>query len=281
MPRPELDRRRTRGPIATLPLLVALVALVALLAVALTACSGRSSRARSDSSRTCRSERDRTATVNAMIAAVPDGGTVTFPRDACFHVDGTIDVVGRHNLTVDGRGTTFVRRVAVPGAFSPQWLVQGSTGITLRSVRIAGPKPDAAGFNHPYEGQPGIAIDNSRTVTVEQSTITAVWGDFVRISNITDGVNITGNQLVQAGRQGLAVVGGAHIVFDHNMVSGTGRFSIDLEPYAATPVHAVTITHNQLVHPRFGFVCATGYDPRCTRGPALYDVTVRDNVQEG
>src|SRR5689334_5421063 len=161
MPRPELDRRRTRGLIATLPLLVALVAL---LAVALTACSGRSSRARSDSSRTCRSERDRTATVNAMIAAVPDGGTVTFPRAACF--------------------------------------------------------------NHPYEGQPGIAIDNSRTVTVEQSTITAVWGDFVRISNITDGVNITGNQLVQAGRQGLAVVGGAHIVFDHNMVSGTGRFSI-------------------------------------------------------
>lgn len=216
-----------------------------------------------------------------MIAAVPDGGTVTFPRDGCFPTDGTVDVVGRHDLTIDGRGTTFMRRVAVPGPFSPQWLVQGSTGITLRSVDIVGPKPDSAGFNHPYEGQPGIAIDNSRTVTVERSGISAVWGDFVRISNITDGVHITGNRLVQAGRQGLAVVGGAHIVFDHNFVSGTGRFSIDLEPYPSTPVHAVTISDNQLVHPRFGFVCATGYDPRCTRGPALYDITVRDNAQEG
>jgi hypothetical protein len=215
-----------------------------------------------------------------MIARVPDGTTVTFPRAGCYRVDGTVDVVGRHGLTIDGRGTTFVRRVAVPDVFAPQWLVQGSTDIKLAAVRIEGPKPDRSGFSPPYEGQPGIAVDNSTRVTIEGTAVTSVWGDFVRVSNATDSLRITGNRFVQAGRQGLAVVGGAHIVFERNLVSNTGRFSVDLEPYASTPVHGVTMRDNRLVRPTFGFICATNFDPRCRRGPALYDVTASGNTQE-
>ncbi|MBV8951751.1 MAG: right-handed parallel beta-helix repeat-containing protein [Actinobacteria bacterium] len=218
--------------------------------------------------------------MNAMIAAAPNGSTVRFPSGACLHADGTITIVGRHDLTIDGNGATFARARAAPNQFSPQWLIQSSTGVTIHSVHIEGPKPDSEGFDHAYEGQPAVDIDNSTGVTVEDSTIRRAWGDFFRVSNLSDTVRIANNQLIQAGRQGLAVVGGANIVFDHNVDANAHRFAVDLEPYGSTPVHGVRISNNELLGPSLGFICATGFDCRCARGPTLYDVTVIGNVEQ-
>lgn len=230
----------------------------------------------------CAGAQDGTAAVNRLIAATRDGSTLTFPAGACFRVDGTIDVVGRHRITIDGNGATFARGSAPPrGRFSPQWLVQGSSGVTISDVHVTGPKPSDAGFDPDYEGQPGVAIDNSTDVTFEHSVVDDVWGDFFRISNRTDRVRIAGNRLTEAGRQGLAVVGGSHITFDGNVVTRARRFAVDLEPYPSTPVRFVTITNNRFFDPSIGFVCATDYDNRCARGAALSDVTVEGNIQEG
>ena len=98
-------------------------------------------------------------------------------------------------------------------------------------------------------------------------------------SRLTDTVRIANNVLTQAGRQGLAVVGGANIVFDHNVDSNARRFAIDLEPYGSSPVRAVTISNNQLLHPTYGFICATGFDRRCVRR-GLSDVSVTGNVEQ-
>ena len=224
---------------------------------------------------------DRTAAVNTFIAETRDGATLRFPAGICLRVDGTVNVVGRHGITIDGNGAMFVRTTAQSGAFSPQWLVQTSSGITLTGLDIVGPKPQGAGFDHDYEGQPGVAIDSSTNVTFEHGVVSNVWGDFFRISNRTDGVRITDNQLTEAGRQGLAVVGGSHITFDGNVVTRARRFAVDLEPYPSTPVRGVVITNNRFFDPSVGFVCATGYDNRCDRGSALSDVTVANNIQEG
>jgi hypothetical protein len=271
--------------------LVAMLVTALLAGFALGGCGGHGRHATRQTARTtrtpdtssgpprCAADSDRTAAVNTMIADTPNGSTVRFPSGACLRVDGTISIVGRHDLTIDGNGTTFVRASATPNTFSAQWLIQASTGVTIVSVHVEGPKHDGDGFNHTYEGQPGMAIDNSVRVTVENSTIRGVWGDFFRISNLTDTVRIANNVLTQAGRQGLAVVGGANIVFDHNVVSNARRFAIDLEPYGSSPVHAVTISNNQLLHPTYGFICATGFDRRCVRR-GLSDVSVTGNVEQ-
>lgn len=280
-----LPRRTSRPPGRTRHGQRAQVAaLTVVLLCGFAACSSGASRERGRPAQAdgrCSRAPDETAAVNARIAETGDGSTISFSAGACLRIDGTVKVAGRHNLTIDGRGTTFTRVNAMAGVFDPQWLIQGSSGIRIVAVKIVGPKPETALFHHDYEGQPGIAIDNSTNVTVERSSMSSVWGDFFRISNSTDGVTITRNELVGAGRQGLAVVGGSNITFDNNVVVDAGRFAVDLEPYPSTPVHRIRISNNRLVHPAIGFVCATGSDPRCNRGPALYDVTVANNVEIG
>ena len=52
--------------------------------------------------------RDVTQELNTVIATAPAGATVRFPAGGRFRVDGIVFVSGRHDVTIDGQGSTLV-----------------------------------------------------------------------------------------------------------------------------------------------------------------------------
>src|SRR4029079_3542450 len=52
--------------------------------------------------------RDVTQELNTVIATAPAGATVRFPTGGRFRVDGIVFVSGRHDVSIDGQGSTLV-----------------------------------------------------------------------------------------------------------------------------------------------------------------------------
>jgi hypothetical protein len=194
---------------------------------------------------------DVTQALAALIATAPAGATVRFPPDGRFRVDGVLFVSGRHNVTIDGNGSTLFAptegsTIAVPRYnLRARWprlrahvMVEDSTRITIRDLTVQG--PNAAGtFTAALEGQAGFELVRSHDVTLDHVTARETYGDGVYIVGHSTGVLIQDCTLDHNGRQGVAVVDGVDITVRRCSIVATGRSAIDLEPGrgAARSVH--------------------------------------------
>src|SRR3954465_3413297 len=52
--------------------------------------------------------RDVTKALQAYLELAPDSATIRFPDSARYRVEGTLVLQGRHSLTLEGNGTTFL-----------------------------------------------------------------------------------------------------------------------------------------------------------------------------
>ncbi|MDP8929120.1 MAG: right-handed parallel beta-helix repeat-containing protein [Actinomycetota bacterium] len=87
--------------------------------------------------------RDATAELNAWIAEVPDGSTLTFTRSGCYRTESPIQVEHKKDLVFEGNGATFRRTELTPHSMrypqhSPHWLVVNSNNLTFRNLRVEG-----------------------------------------------------------------------------------------------------------------------------------------------
>lgn len=195
--------------------------------------------------------RDVTQELNALFASAPEGATVRFPAGGRFRIDGVVFVTGRHDVTIDGRGSTLLAptdgtATTVPRYnFRARWPrmrqhvdIEDSTGVTIRDLTVQG--PNASGkFKPLLEGQAGFAVVQSRDVTLDHVTARATYGDGVYIVGHSTGVRIQDCTLDHNGRQGVAVVDGVDITVQRCSIVSTGRSAVDLEPArgAARSIH--------------------------------------------
>src|ERR1051326_3565502 len=90
---------------------------------------------------TCRA--DVTSAILTWVASVPDGSTVTFTKNACYRVEGSLTFQGRHGLTFEGNGATFKSTTLGPldkrGHSQRRhfWFVD-CQNITVRNINVVG-----------------------------------------------------------------------------------------------------------------------------------------------
>jgi fibronectin type 3 domain-containing protein len=100
------------------------------------------------------------ASIDEAISSCADGTTVRFPENASYSLPDTIFVKDRHNLVIDGRGSTFT--ITTEGDTKPylpdgvsrnggNWLILRGTNITLRNIISVGSFP--LGAKPGVEGQ--------------------------------------------------------------------------------------------------------------------------------
>ena len=75
---------------------------------------------------------DVTSAIQAFIDATPDGSTIRFVPAGRYRIEGTIHVLRRTNLTIDGRGATFVATQQTADPDRAHWWIDASTDIQLR-----------------------------------------------------------------------------------------------------------------------------------------------------
>jgi hypothetical protein len=227
--------------------------------------------------------------LNAFIAAVPDGGTIVFPANGQYRIEGTLHVENKTNIRVDGNGSLFFARTdgsnvrlpscnqhpgwascREPNRLRPQWSFLGDHNILVRDVNVRGSNPDAGPkgeYNPLLEAQHGFQIVGTDGIVLDHVSARAVWGDFVNV-----GVGLVGrrytmstNVLVEnstfrgSSRQGWSVTDAQHVTFVHNSIDQVRRSLIDLEANTATDVIAyVTIEGNTLGRSRLCTVANGG-----------------------
>lgn len=230
--------------------------------------------------------------LNQWIASVPDGATLKL-GGGCFRVDQTVDVQGRRDLVLDGAGATFdgshvtgdASTIATPSKDAKMRVhlrIVESVGITIDDLTIIGalPEADSPGIYNPaLEGQHGVSLLSSQDVTIRNSRITRVYGDFIYFgrSGATgfSGGHVHDNVLDRNGRQGIAVTAGHDITIERNDIRNVGRSTFDLEPNGAFwGASRVRIRDNKVGAGKLSFVAISGGGP-------VEDVEISGNVLEG
>ena len=221
--------------------------------------------------------RDVSAQLTAFIQRVPDGNTITFPRNARYRIESTIALVNRNNLVVDGNGATFFATTDGSGAtpMGPndvQWkwprhrdqiAVWNGTNVVLRNLTVKGANPhggtDESSYVVAYEAQSGIEFHNTVNATLESCTISDTYGDFVYIAHDAAGTLVRNCTMTRSGRQGISVVDAVNTVLVHNNLSYIARSAFDLETYIGQwSVTNTRITNNTIGPTRLDIVAAKG-----------------------
>ena len=196
---------------------------------------------------------DVTPALVAWIASVPDNSVLRFAPDACYEIENVLMIEGRHRLTFLGNGATFMAKTDGTGQPPPpgvndkswprrraQWWIRQSTGITLTNMTIIGANPYTglvdAQYNPNYEVQSGVVVNGSNGVTIADSTISKVWGDFVTIENDSSNVTIRNNRMTTTGRQGIAITKASHVLIDGNTMDDVRWGMFDIEPNGSSGV---------------------------------------------
>jgi hypothetical protein len=197
--------------------------------------------------------RDVTTALSAFVAGVPDHSTIQFSAHGCYRVDGTLELVGRNGLVVDGQDATV--RATTTGKRSRSHLrILGGSDVTIRNMRIVG-RNTQGGTAHAFvpelQHQMGIDLRGVRGVRVEGVTVSYVYGDCVYVgagdddAAWTTDVEVRSSTCVAPGRSGMSVTAGRRITLTGNSILRPGLWGVDIEPNGgATGAVGVTISRN-------------------------------------
>jgi hypothetical protein len=193
---------------------------------------------------------DVTLQVLNLIAATPNGGTLTFQAGGCYKIEGTLEFSGRSNLTLDGNGATF-RSFTVPADQRAMWRVVASSGIVLKNMTLAGSY--CCGGTLDESLQHAHAID-LRGTNAEIANVTAqdMAGDGVYFGLGYDGTtassgSVHDSTLQWVGRNGVSLVAAHDVRVDRTRIHLAGFDSIDIEPNTTGPgVQRVTMDSNTI-----------------------------------
>ena len=213
---------------------------------------------------------DATADLQALIDRTPDGGTVHLEEGGNYRVEGTLRLVNRHNLRIEGNGAR-IFATTVGHLHRRHISIVNGSGLVVRNLEIHGANPYAGLDDRAYVeglvGQYGVALEGATDVELDNLNVHDVYGDFVYVSRNearrwTEGVWIHDSTFARSGRQGITVVAGRDVVIERNTITDARRASIDLEPnspsWGAENIH---IIDNQIGPGRLLFVAAGGLGP--------------------
>ncbi|MEJ7582500.1 MAG: hypothetical protein WKF43_00140 [Acidimicrobiales bacterium] len=213
---------------------------------------------------------DVTDELEGFIEDVPDGGVISLPSKARYRIERTLTVRERHDLTIDGNGTTLF--AATEGDRNRSHVrIDGGSDLTLRDLIVDGANPEAGlgddAYREDREAQHGFDLAGAVRVELDSVAVTDVYGDSVYIGQNVDGVWssqvwIHVSLFTRTGRQGTSVTAGRDVVIERNVYSQTRRATIDLEPNLPTQgASNVHVLDNRVGRGRLLFVAAHGNGP--------------------
>jgi hypothetical protein len=178
---------------------------------------------------------DATAAVAAWIASVPDDAVLSFPRGACYRIEGSIEVGDRHGLDFEGHGATF--RSENPATDNRViWKIVDSRQIALHDMVVRGSYSGGGTFRSDLQHAHAIDVRGS-SVEISGVSMSDVAGDCVYFGlgrargNRSSGA-ILDSSCRGTGRNAIAVVAGDHILVRHLTTDAIGYDVFDVEPNA-------------------------------------------------
>ena len=213
--------------------------------------------------------RDVTAPIREWIATVPDGATLNFTPSACYRVDGTLLILRRNHLIIDGhharfRAVTDGSELVDPSRIRTRsmWSLMRSNDIIIRNTIVVGANPYAGrgelAYKAKFEAQHAYLIQASHGVVLDHVEAYDVYGDFVYTGTSANNVVVRSSTFSRNGRQGWTI-NGTDILFEKNFISETRRATIDMEPAsAAWQGRNVTIRNNTIGKGRLYFFASAG-----------------------
>ncbi|MGZ6966894.1 MAG: right-handed parallel beta-helix repeat-containing protein [Acidimicrobiia bacterium] len=235
---------------------------------------------------------DVTGALNAFLAGLAPGTTAQFPKGARYRVEGTLLLVNRRDVTIEGNGATFFAATDGSGLPPPrgvnrrywprlrqQWRIRGGSGITVRDITVKGANPHggatAAAYVPSLEGQAGIAIQRTSGVTIESVHVSDTYGDAVYVVGGATNVTNRNSSLERIGRQGVAIVNASKVVVDRNEIRDVARSVFDLEPLGRALAGDVHLSNNTIGDYRNFLLAAAG------GGPGVNDIWLEGNHIDG
>ena len=212
---------------------------------------------------------DVTGQLQRFIDAVPNGTIISFPGDAKYRMSGTLRLVSRRAITLDGNGATLLAAPS-PLRERAQLELDESFDIVVQGFTIVGSNPNAGtgenAYNPDYEAQHGINVLGGQRIDIVHNEIKNVYGDFIYIGHgrprrddEPSAVNIRDNLMHANGRQGISVTHGFDITIHDNNIYDVRRTTIDFEPNVPEDTIArVQIKDNRIGAGRLLFVGAEG-----------------------
>jgi hypothetical protein len=186
---------------------------------------------------------DVTAQLQAFIASVADGSIISFPKSACYRIDGTVVLSHRANLAIDGNGATL--RATIPGTGDrlavrgrSQLSIVTSTNVTVSNLVVRGANPHAGtsleAYQPRYEAQHAFNLSADDGVFLDQVQAYDTYGDFVYIGGPpgqpSHNVTVARSQFARSGRQGISITNADGVFITANRVDDVARSFIDIEP---------------------------------------------------
>jgi hypothetical protein len=231
---------------------------------------------------------DVTASLVRFLASVPDHSTIAFASNGCYRVEGTLEVVGRTGLVIDGRNATF-RATATGDGQRSHWRFVGGSDLTIQDLRIFGPRRESgtdAGFVPELQHQMGIDLLGVRGMRIFDVTVGDVHGDCLYVGADEDtgawtrDVEVRGMVCSDAGRSGVSVTAGRGVEIADGVIARPELWGVDIEPNGGTTgavevrISANVFTPGALPRP---FVQAVG----SSGGGRVDGIAVYGNVVRG
>jgi hypothetical protein len=183
---------------------------------------------------------DVTEQIQQFVASVPDGATVVFARGARYRIDGTLELSGRRDLTIEGNGATlFAGTHGGPNRAEVRLI--GGSHWTIRDLKIVGADAVPGTFEPQYQWQHGIDLRGVDGALIEDVGIRNVLGDDVYVGMSPDAnsrwsrdVSIIDSTGVGSGRMAVAITAGRDVLVRGGVWSNPGLSTFDLEPNDAS-----------------------------------------------
>jgi hypothetical protein len=196
-----------------------------------------------------------TSSIQAAIDATPDGGTVCLQPGAEYVLSGTVTLLNRTNLTVDGQGAT-VRANGYWTASAELLIARGGSGITFRDLVVVGTDTQP-GYQPGQEFQAGIAFVGTQGATATGNTIRDTLGDGIGgYGGVTDLV-VTGNTIERAGRWGVTLTTAERVTIAGNTVTDTDK-AFELEPDLTSQAIRDVVIRDNIVNGGWNLLAAYG-----------------------
>jgi hypothetical protein len=185
---------------------------------------------------------DVTGALQSFVDQLPDHATVTFTKDGCYRIEGTLELERRSRLVLDGNGATLRATTAGSGGrlqvrSRSHLSIRNSSDVVVRDLTVQGANPHAGlapdAYQPALEAQHAFALLGDDGVTLDHVGAHDVYGDFVYVGGAggpSRNVTIEHSVFARSGRQGISVTDGENVSIVDNRIDDVARSVIDLEP---------------------------------------------------
>ena len=200
--------------------------------------------------------------LQSFINSQPNGTAISFPSGAVYRVGAGIRLDNRHNLILDGRGTTIRTTGSGGSALSSPFVLSwatGNTDIWIRNFVLEGnnTRTGTAIYDGAQESQAGIHLSGGARIEFSGLTIRRMNGDGLYANENTPSAGSAAawptdiwfhdNSIDYVGRNAFTINSGRRVTLERNGIDHVGGSVLDIEPDLRTQGAADLILRNNIV----------------------------------